>query len=417
MARRGASSSSFAATLRPRFATRRCAPTSSPTSKSQIEGSDEWSRPRRDELASKLRTTPALFRLLRRIGDGKLRIDKAAIAGSPGSTASGCCVPLRHAHAGRHRRRLQATPRSRTEMTRHERGAAASTGVPSPRGADPQLPPAPLARIAAHPRENGAGDTRRNIRPKLDRMHFAALETAERRIAQRSPTTPGQVKILKVLEFANPVRSLDFDLPESLPWSQVAGHEITPSCSSVAPILPAQRPLLHVRVPVVSVSPDGRGPFFCPSVARLAHTMEQPTWGVGYCMRPGLTGTNRGLASHTPNESSAEDISGRLITQPTLLRSRQAKSRSDDHHPRGRPVTKLLFATREDRVAGVHRAIGGSGLGVELSGASPSQLGQQFIDGPLELARGGHHRHPAQTGDIRLRDWRSSLQNHSASVR
>ncbi len=47
---------------------------------SQIEGSDEWSRSRRDELVGKLRTTPALFRLLRRIGDGKLRVDKAAIA-------------------------------------------------------------------------------------------------------------------------------------------------------------------------------------------------------------------------------------------------------------------------------------------------------------------------------------------------
>ncbi len=70
--------------------------------------------------------------------------------------------------------------------------------------------------------ENGASDTWRNIRPKLDRMHLVALETAERRIAQRSATTPGQVKILKVFELADPVRFLDFELPASLAWSRVA---------------------------------------------------------------------------------------------------------------------------------------------------------------------------------------------------
>ena len=45
-----------------------------------IAGTDDWPQQRRDELAGELRTTPALFRLLRRTTDGKLRISKGAVA-------------------------------------------------------------------------------------------------------------------------------------------------------------------------------------------------------------------------------------------------------------------------------------------------------------------------------------------------
>ena len=47
---------------------------------SQIDGTDEWTKSKRDELAGRLRTTPALWRLVRRLNDGRFRIDKAAIA-------------------------------------------------------------------------------------------------------------------------------------------------------------------------------------------------------------------------------------------------------------------------------------------------------------------------------------------------
>ena len=46
----------------------------------KIAGTDDWPQQRRDELAGELRTTPALFRLLRRTKDGKLRISKGAVA-------------------------------------------------------------------------------------------------------------------------------------------------------------------------------------------------------------------------------------------------------------------------------------------------------------------------------------------------
>ncbi len=35
---------------------------------------------RRDELAGELRATPAVYRLLRRNNDGRLRVDRAAVA-------------------------------------------------------------------------------------------------------------------------------------------------------------------------------------------------------------------------------------------------------------------------------------------------------------------------------------------------
>ena len=69
-----------------------------------------------------------------------------------------------------------------------------------------------LIRVA----ENGTGDTWRNIRHELDRMHLVTLETAEGRVAQRSATTPGQAKILKALELAEPARFIDFELPAPL---------------------------------------------------------------------------------------------------------------------------------------------------------------------------------------------------------
>ncbi|MDA8275594.1 MAG: transposase, partial [Actinomycetota bacterium] len=61
--------------------------------------------------------------------------------------------------------------------------------------------------------ENATGDTWRNVRHELDRMHLVTMETAEGRVAQRTTTTPGQAEILAKLEIAEPGRYLDFELP------------------------------------------------------------------------------------------------------------------------------------------------------------------------------------------------------------
>jgi hypothetical protein len=61
--------------------------------------------------------------------------------------------------------------------------------------------------------ENATGDTWRNVRHELDRMHLVTMETAEGRVAQRTATTPGQAEILANLDIAEPGRYLDFELP------------------------------------------------------------------------------------------------------------------------------------------------------------------------------------------------------------
>lgn len=59
----------------------------------RIAGSDEWTKERRDELVGELRATSGLARFCRRTKHYKLRVDKAAVARMPTSTASGSSAP------------------------------------------------------------------------------------------------------------------------------------------------------------------------------------------------------------------------------------------------------------------------------------------------------------------------------------
>jgi hypothetical protein len=58
--------------------------------------------------------------------------------------------------------------------------------------------------------ENAAGDTWRNLRHELDRMHLVTLATADGRVAQRSATTAGQQAILGALKLGEPPKFFDF---------------------------------------------------------------------------------------------------------------------------------------------------------------------------------------------------------------
>jgi hypothetical protein len=53
-----------------------------------------------------------------------------------------------------------------------------------------------LALLLLRVVENATGDTWRNLRHELDRMHLVTLATADGQVAQRSATTPGQKTIL-----------------------------------------------------------------------------------------------------------------------------------------------------------------------------------------------------------------------------
>ena len=182
---------------------------------SQIDGTDEWTKSRRDELAGRLRPTPDLWRLVRRLGDGRFRIDKAAIAKE--AKLDGKWL-LRTSDDSLTPTDLALAYKQLLEVERGWRDMKGSLGL------------RPVFhhredRIRSHVQlcwlglllmrviENATGDTWRNVRHELDRMHLVTMETAEGRVAQRSATTPGQAEILAALDIAEPGRFLDFELP------------------------------------------------------------------------------------------------------------------------------------------------------------------------------------------------------------
>ena len=61
--------------------------------------------------------------------------------------------------------------------------------------------------------ENATGDTWRNVRNELERMHLVTLGTKEGRIAKRSVTTNGQRKILAALKVRESAQILDYEPP------------------------------------------------------------------------------------------------------------------------------------------------------------------------------------------------------------
>lgn len=181
----------------------------------QIEGTDEWSKSKRDELAGRLRTTPALWRLVRRLDDGQFRIDKAAIARE--AKLDGKWL-LRTSDDSLTPTDLALAYKQLLEVERGWRDMKGSLGLrPVFHHREDRIRShiqlCWLGLLLMRVIENGTGDTWRNVRHELDRMHLVTMETAEGRVAQRSATTPGQAEILAALDIAEPGRFLDFELP------------------------------------------------------------------------------------------------------------------------------------------------------------------------------------------------------------
>ncbi len=182
---------------------------------SQIEGTDDWTKSRRDELAGKLRTTPALWRLVRRLADGRFRIDKAAITRE--TKLDGKWL-LRTSDDSLTPTDLAVAYKQLLEVERGWRDMKGSLGLrPVFHHREDRIRShiqlCWLALLLIRVVENSTGDTWRNVRHELDRMHLVTLETAEGRVAQRTATTPGQTKILGSLDMAEPGRHLEFQLP------------------------------------------------------------------------------------------------------------------------------------------------------------------------------------------------------------
>lgn len=188
---------------------------------SRIAGSDAWSRRRRDELVGELRNTPALYRLVRRTPRGKLRIDKTAIANQARFDGK---FLLRTSDDMLSTTDLALAYKQLYEVERGWRDLKAATAI--------RLRPVfhyREDRIRAHIQlcwlalllirtvEHHTGDTWRNVRNELERMHLVTLETQEGRVAQRSATTRHQGELFKALRIPEPARILHFEFPEPDP--------------------------------------------------------------------------------------------------------------------------------------------------------------------------------------------------------
>jgi hypothetical protein len=182
-----------------------------------IDGSDTWTARRRDELVGSLRGKPGLRRYLRRTSAGLLRVDQTAIK--------------REAHLdGKWLLRTSDTTLTPDDLAAaYKQLLAVERGWRDFKGALGLRPVFHYRedRIRAHIQlcwlallllrviENTTGDTWRNTRRELDRMHLVTLATNAGQVAQRSATTPGQQAVLQALDLPEPPRFFDFTLPDN----------------------------------------------------------------------------------------------------------------------------------------------------------------------------------------------------------
>ena len=177
-----------------------------------IAGSDAWTPRRRDELVSSLKTKPGLRRYLRRTPSGLLRVDHGAIKRETHldgkwllRTSDLTLTPDDLAAAYK---QLLAVERGWRDF----KGALGLRPVFHYREdrirAHIQL--CWLALLLLRVIENATGDTWRNLRHELDRLHLVTLATDHGQVAQRSTITTAQKAILHALDLPEPPRFFDF---------------------------------------------------------------------------------------------------------------------------------------------------------------------------------------------------------------
>lgn len=177
-----------------------------------VDGSDAWTARRRDELVGSLKGKPGLRRLLRRTPSGMLRVNRAAAKAE--AHLDGKWL-LRTSDLTLTGDDLAAAYKQLIEVERGWRDLKSSLGLrpvfhhrPDRIRAHVQL--CWLALLLIRVVENTTGDTWRNIRHELDRMHQVTLATPDGTVAQRTAVTPGQKTILAALGVAEPPRFLEF---------------------------------------------------------------------------------------------------------------------------------------------------------------------------------------------------------------
>lgn len=178
----------------------------------RIAGSDTLPAPKRAELAGRLRTKAAFARFLRATPGGLLRVDRAAVrrdAHFDGkfllrtSDESLTAADIAQGYKGLYQaergwRDLKSTIDLRPVYHHREDRIRAHVQL--------QWLALLLLRVA----ETTVGDTWRNIRDELERLHLVTLTTPDGRVAQRSELTPRHRTILQTLNLADPPRYFDF---------------------------------------------------------------------------------------------------------------------------------------------------------------------------------------------------------------
>ena len=178
----------------------------------QIAGSDKLSQAKRAQLRGALGTKPAFNRFLRATSTGKLRIDRAAVTReakldgkyllrTSDESLSATDIALGYKalyEAERGWRDLKSTIDLRPVYHRREDRIQAHVQL------------CWLALLLLRVAETEAGDTWRNIRNELDRMHLVTLATSHGTVSQRTELTHRQRQILKALNLPEPARFHDF---------------------------------------------------------------------------------------------------------------------------------------------------------------------------------------------------------------
>jgi hypothetical protein len=178
----------------------------------RIAASDTLNARKRAELAGGLRTKPAFARFLRVTPAGKLRVDRAKVRADANfdgkfllrtSDESLTAADIAQGYKGLYEaergwRDLKSTIDLRPVYHHREDRIRAHVQL--------QWLALLLLRVA----ETTIGDTWRNIRDELERMHLVTLATDQGQVAQRSELTPRHRSILAALEISEPPRFFDF---------------------------------------------------------------------------------------------------------------------------------------------------------------------------------------------------------------
>jgi hypothetical protein len=178
----------------------------------EIAAADRLAPSKRSELYGALSTKPAYKRFLRKTKTGKLRIDRSAVARE---TKLDGKFLLRTSDESLSAEDIAQGYKALYEAERGWRDLKHTIDMrPAYHYREDRIEAHVqlcwLALLLLRVAETEVGDTWRNIRNELDRMHLVTLATSEGTVAQRTELTPGHRRILKALELPEPPRFYDF---------------------------------------------------------------------------------------------------------------------------------------------------------------------------------------------------------------